>query len=41
MSHMEGKKEAKKGSDKSVKPEVIHEEEIKKHRSKGTIKGNE
>lgn len=29
--HREGKKEAKKGSNKTSSPEVIHSDEIKKH----------
>lgn len=39
MTHTTGKKEAKKGSKKSKSPDITHEDEIKKHASKGTIKG--
>lgn len=35
--HRETKKEAKRGK-KSEKPQTIHEEETKKHSSKGIIK---
>lgn len=41
MTHNAGKKEARKGSKQSASPEITHEDEIKKHSSKGTIKRSE
>ena len=38
MTHRESKKEAKPGSNKSSKPEVISDNEIEKHKSKGKIR---
>lgn len=32
---------AKEASKKSAKPDVINEEEMQKHKSKGVIRGNE
>ncbi len=41
MTHNTGKKEARKGSKKSAAPEIIHEDETKKHSSKGVLKRSE
>ena len=39
MTHRESKKEAKQMDNKSRKPEVIHDEEMEKHKPKGVIRG--
>lgn len=41
MTHREDKKQAKRGNNKTSSPETIHEDEIKKQRAKGAIKGTE
>ncbi|WP_279231051.1 MULTISPECIES: hypothetical protein [Clostridium] len=37
MSHATGKKKKKKTSERRPKVDIIYEEEMKKHKSKGTI----
>ncbi len=37
MSHREGKKSSKQVSNKNSKPDTIYEEEMKRHKPKGTI----
>jgi hypothetical protein len=39
MSHSEIKKSTKKENKKPAKPELIHEDEIEKHKTKGLIGG--
>jgi hypothetical protein len=39
MTHRESKKEAKPSDNKNRRPEVVHDEEIEKHKSKGVIRG--
>jgi hypothetical protein len=39
MTHRESKKQAKPQDNKSRRPEVVHDEEIEKHKSKGVIRG--
>lgn len=39
MTHKESKKEAKPGDNKSRRPEVTHDEETEKQKSKGVIRG--
>ena len=39
MTHRETKKESKRTDNKSRKPEIIHDEETEKHKSKGVIRG--
>ena len=39
MSHMESKKEKQKENKKHSSPEIISNSEIKKHKSKGVVKG--
>jgi hypothetical protein len=38
MTHRESKKKAKPGSNKSARPEIIQDNEIEKHKSKGKIR---
>jgi hypothetical protein len=39
MTHRESKKQAKPQDNKSRRSEVVHDEEIEKHKSKGVIRG--
>ncbi len=39
MSHDETKKSTKKENKKPAKPELIHEDEMKKHKTKGLNRG--
>jgi hypothetical protein len=39
MTHRETKKSTKKENKHPAKPELIHEDEMKKHETKGLIRG--
>ena len=39
MTHRETKKSTKKENKKPSKPELIHDDEIEKHKTKGLIRG--
>ncbi|SKA75073.1 hypothetical protein SAMN05428976_10251 [Clostridium sp. USBA 49] len=41
MTHRETKKSTKKENKKPSKPELIHEDEMKKHKTQGLINGIE
>lgn len=40
MSHRETKKSTKRENKKPAKPELVHEDEIEKHKTQGLIRGN-
>lgn len=41
MSHRETKKSTKKENKHQERPEIIHEDDIEKHKTKGLIRGTE